>query len=495
MTAYFEITGRDGPARIGKLMLDRVIGTPCILNARSLGKEGPIISMGPIWDYKSKEEILDFVLGTKGSKKLVILPYSPSGGIEEYIQSEIEDEIPTGIVVHMASLREDIVGKFDLCVLPTTGELKKNPRVFVDSIVKVRECIPPDVALHAPAIASPENLAILIYAGVDLVDDVATEIHGYQDLYMTNEGAIPISLLSEELPCLCEVCCEITLDELVKMPKKERSLLLSRHNKLKLTEELKKVKELIRRGLIREYVEKQCRSSPFLTASLRLLDVEPDYLEKRAPVARKNRLYANSMESLSRVEVKRFAERIRTRYRSKGGVLLILPCSARKPYSSSPSHYKFISALGGYRKRVHELIITSPLGVVPRELELVYPAAHYDIPVTGYWDREERSWVAGCLRSYLEKNSYDMIIAHLDGASRMICEEVTGELKMDIEYTSTGAVAGNSSLENLRSTVKKAFEKNEGRSELREDMLIATADYQFGAGAGDKLFAGDIRIK
>ena len=34
-------------------------------------------------------------------------------------------------------------------------------------------------------------------------------------------------------------------------------------------------------------------------------------------------------------------------------------------------------------------MVTSPLGLVPRDLEEVWPAGHYDIPVTGDWTRDE----------------------------------------------------------------------------------------------------------
>ena len=34
-------------------------------------------------------------------------------------------------------------------------------------------------------------------------------------------------------------------------------------------------------------------------------------------------------------------------------------------------------------------MVTSPLGLVPRDLEEVWPAGHYDIPVTGDWTQDE----------------------------------------------------------------------------------------------------------
>src|SRR5690606_41076503 len=59
-------------------------------------------------------------------------------------------------------------------------------------------------------------------------------------------------------------------------------------------------------------------------------------------------------ESLSRIEVVRFAQRIRERYTPPDlDILLLLPCAARKPYSTSQSHQKFILTLGKYRKFVH----------------------------------------------------------------------------------------------------------------------------------------------
>ena len=68
-------------------------------------------------------------------------------------------------------------------------------------------------------------------------------------------------------------------------------------------------------------------------------------------------------------------------------VLILLPCSARKPYSSSRSHKAFRRAIN--HSSAHEVVVTSPLGLVPRDLEEVWPAGHYDIPVTGDWTLDE----------------------------------------------------------------------------------------------------------
>jgi archaeosine synthase len=173
-----------------------------------------------------------------------------------------------------------------------------------------------------------------------------------------------------------------------------------------------------------------------------------------------------------------------------------LPCSARKPYSTSNSHWKFINALGKSRKFVHEVIITSPLGIVPRELELTYPAAHYDTTVTGYWDAEEKEWVASCLENYLTQHRYTSIVAHVEDAYRVICEMVAEKLGIDIIYTSLGNVSSPESLKNLSKTVSELCTgRKRGHEQTQKDLMKAVADYQFGKGAGEILVPEGSTVK
>ncbi|RZN44137.1 MAG: tRNA-ribosyltransferase, partial [Methanophagales archaeon ANME-1-THS] len=174
-------------------------------------------------------------------------------------------------------------------------------------------------------------------------------------------------------------------------------------------------------------------------------------------------------------------------------ILLLLPCSARKPYSLSPSHLMFINAMSRYRGWIHELILTSPLGVVPRELEIVYPAAFYDIPVTGYWDAEERTWVSSRLRAYLERtaNNYEAIVAHLSGPYKELCSRVVEELNLDIVYTCEDdeEVTSSAALHRLHERIRALCGDEERRSGFDQKVSVfkAVADYQFGIGVGKEL--------
>lgn len=495
MTKIFEILNRDAAARIGKLSLEHEISTPAII--RPYEPESLIIDSGSLWGKIRKTDF--------GKDRLVIAPHksfplhireeilSETPGVESEAAAWIKDMDHTGIVVHP---RSRDFPRADMLVLGAAKQLENNAREFVNDIIRLKENTRSDSVLYVPALAKPDNLSMLVYLGVDIVDDILPVIKGFQDIYLTNSGEFHLDRL-HEFPCACPVCSANTPQELLKLPKKERAEALSKHNSLKLGEELRIVRENIRNGQLREYIERQCRARPWLTAALRLIDAETTFLEKRTPIYRQGTFYANTSESLNRVEIKRFAARVLERYTPPDlDTLVLLPCSAKKPYSISLSHQKFINALGKYRKFVHEVMLTSPMGVVPRELELMYPAAHYDTPVTGHWDLEEREWVGRCLISYLQKNSYRNIIAHVDGAYREICESVQKELGIEFIYTADEDVTARASLENLSNVVSGLTnEKKRPAEEAKLDIIRATVDYQFGAGAGEKLVAEGSVIK
>jgi len=473
MTKFYEARRRDGAARIGLLSLNgEKKQTPLLLRIDSLssGKEGFEVIRAEDANFNDlfQEDLWNVPRGA------VLVPEVHP------LFTKIEEAIPSLCV--------------DCFVLSFASAMLNSPRAFVRRIIDARNAIPPDVALWVPAIATAENAALLFYMGVDVIDDTNAVINGYQGIYQVEEGAVGLRDL-EELQCTCSVCSSLTIDELRDKDSKEKASLLAKHNTLLLEKELKKVKAHIRAGSLREYVEQKVRSSPFLTAVLRILDLEnEEYFERRTPVARNCCMMANTMESLKRIEVKRFANRVLERYEPPvRQVLLLLPCSARKPYSLSPSHVKFREAIARYRGHIHEIILTSPLGVVPRELEVLYPAAFYDIPVTGYWDAEERAWVASCLRAYLERNArnYVQIVAHLSGTYKELCSLVADELGMDVVYTCEEGedVTSKEALNRLNAQIAMLCGDKKPLSgfEKKAGMLKAMADYQFGIGAGREL--------
>jgi archaeosine synthase len=164
-------------------------------------------------------------------------------------------------------------------------------------------------------------------------------------------------------------------------------------------------------------------------------------------------------------------------------VLLLIPCSAKKPYFSSKSHQAFKRVLTSVSNFdvIHEVIITSPLGAVPRELELYYPAAQYDIPVTGHWDREEVAMVQEMVKRIVSFG-YDHIICHLGDES----EFVLPVLDEYVDTTKTASCTSKDSLDNLYAVLQKycAEYPRVPRGLDRASSMRSSAIFQFGeAGA------------
>jgi len=475
MTKYFEVLRRDGPARMGKLLLERQISTPALIS------KDDYVTAGSVYSYSSLDEAISAGEALLSQKKLIFPAYVPAA-----LRSEpaldlppLDTDGPKGLLVHPFSIHQP--EKADVYALGSASALT-NPRDLVGAVAGLRERIAPDTALYAPALATPANLALLVYLGIDLLDSIRMRADGLLGRYHTRDGVWKAIDLAE-LPCRCQHCREMNRGGVSVQS-------LAAHNLEKLEEELLVVREAVRSESMREYVERQVRVAPDQTAALRLVDQEHSYLERRAPATRRSKLYANCSESIARVEVSRFAERVIGRYTApKSDVLLLLPCSAKKPYSLSRSHRLFAEAVGSRRRYLHELILTSPLALVPRELEEAYPAASYDVPVTGRWDREERAWLAGCLEAYLKRNRYSRVVAHLEGE----LEETVRESGLDAVYTGGGT--GSAALERLGQAVAEACREAVRLPDLRLLKYRAHADFYFGAGAGDALLQGKIVVR
>ncbi|HPJ29802.1 MAG TPA: archaeosine synthase subunit alpha [Methanothrix sp.] len=477
MTRHFEVTARDGPARIGRLRLDEPLETPAIISREA------IRSAGPIWAFSSLDQARK--AGAMAAEETGRIFIGPSVAVPLHTEPPfaipwIPSKGPSGTVFH--PLAKEAPPASDVYVIGAAGSLR-NPRELVAAVVRIRNETPPDSALYAPALATPSNLALLVYLGVDLVDGTRVVVDGLLGRYHLRDGVWDAGDL-RELPCPCPHC-RVMAEEGGRDPK-----LVAEHNLLKLEEEILLARETIRSGTIRELIEGRVRVAPEQTAALRLLDREHQYLEQRTPATRRSVMYANCAESLDRVEVTRFAGRVIERYRApESDVLLLLPCSARKPYSSSRSHRLFAMALGSTRRRLHELILTSPLALVPRELEEVYPAASYDVPVTGRWDLLERDWLARCLDAYLERNRYGTIVAHLEGELRETVEE------HGIDAVYTGGGTDDQALKRLKEAVDEATSGAKPLEGYMIQKFLALADYHFGRGAGLALLEGEVRVK
>jgi len=431
--SLFERTVRDGPGRMGKYTSgDSVLATPAIIDPKEMFPD--------LFRHAFSNTPPEFPDKVRWPKP------------EQY----------TGIMNALVGEKPD--GSDDSAVIvPGCHTLFDNPRRFTELLIDLKERFPMDTAWYAPASALPSNAAILIYCGFDLFDYRAVDLMTVRGMFCTPDGEFPYDDVRDTGLCTCEGC-------------KQHDLAL--HNRIALETEIATARWFIRSHVFREFIEKRTRNAAWQVAVMRHLDAAPAYTEAVIPIARTTPFSANTADSLKRAEVHRFVDRVIERFiPSRTDTLVLLPCSARKPYSLSQSHRKFSYAI---QNRAHELILTSPMGIVPRELEAVYPAGHYDIPVTGYWDLEEREFIAASLARYLEKHRFGRIIAHLDDKTRLIAEDAAA--RVGIEIVSTCANDRPVSPDSL----KCLEESLAGERKMRPDIIRGTLSWQFGADVDTK---------
>ncbi|MCD2202715.1 archaeosine synthase subunit alpha [Halobacterium sp. KA-6] len=466
MTEYFEVHARDAAARVGELRLAESVTTPTLA-------DDVVEDAGSEWVQRQDTPEGD-------ESVLTVLPYRgfPSGTAEEVQESFAPDyldvEFPSAAVVSPQTADDYGADAYVLSGAPGTVG---HGAAFREAVVDTREAIPDDTALYLSGVATPRNVAVLVYAGVDLVDADRAVVRGTQGRYLTTEGAYDLEDL-DELPCSCPAC-----QQPVEAFDREDCV---DHNVNALKAELGRVRRRIRDGRLRDYVEGQARHEAWVTAAFREFDQQYGYLEERTPVMRDSLLLSATEDTLRRVEIQRFAERVTTRYQKRldGHPLLLVPCSAKKPYSESQSHRQFQDAAN---YRAHMVSMTSPIGVVPQELELTYPAQHYDSVVTGRWSEEEKDFVARVLKQYIDRTDYPRVIAHVpEEGYRDICERVASQVDVPFEFTVEDHPTTDESLGELNAAL--AGEPKIWVEEREKATLRAVADYFIADGAGDALF-------
>ena len=477
MTEYFEVHERDGAARLGEVRLTESVTTPALVDEVDVETPGDVHRVirdgGSLWAEEQPAPEGD-------DTTVTILPYRglPAGTPDEVAGAFAGDRpdvaFPSGAVVSPKTVGNHPA---DVTVLSGAPGFVGHAEAFVDAVTTVRAAAPSDTALFLPGVATPRNVATLVYAGVDLVDPDRAVVRGTEGRYLTTDEAYFLEDL-DELPCACPAC-QVSIEDF------GREACVA-HNVNALAAELRRVRRRIRDGRLRDYIEGQARQDNWLTATVRRLDQQYGYMETRTPLIRRAQISAATEDAIRRVEIQRFADRVTQRYvpRFDDRPLVLVPCSARKPYSDSQSHKQYHDAV---QWRAHVVSMTSPIGVVPQELELTYPAQHYDSVVTGAWSANEIEFVSAVLERYLDGAEYPEIVAHVPGEGyRDICERVEESLGLAFTYTVRDHPTTADSLGNLAGSLEGW---DQYRKSTREANTIrAVADYQFGAGAGDELF-------
>ncbi len=380
----------------------------------------------------------------------------------------------------------------ELVVLGNARALWNEGAPFVEALRSLRDALGPEPLLWAPRVALPHRVPLLAYLGVDLADTTEGLLEAADGTFFDlTLGPRKVRATDPAPSCDCAGCLSGGPSRWVE------------HARLLYARSLGETRDALRRGLLRELVEARQAAEPANAEHLRYADRDLyPLLEERTPVTGSGRHTYVLVESQRRPEMQRFRARFLERYRPplSKSVLLLVPCSRTKPYRVSPSHRRFAHALEGLAgvEQVHLVSVSSPLGLVPRELEDVPPARHYDVPVTGDWSPKEREYVTRGLDSLLRHGRYRAVVLHLDPEEyAFLREAVPGSIPTVATVTdhrTTAGVALGRLRAELASLLAEAPPVPGGFRTVAVEEFAALTAVQFGEEAARRLLVPPARL-
>src|SRR5256885_3273512 len=253
----FEIDARGGLGRRGTwTRSSRTLPTPLVLFLHRSGRPAPTYAEALFVSERSEDP--RFQVRVSGSF------FAPRIG------NHVDDLPPAkGMPLSMADLEipEDgvtgelsiIVGESDLTLavgaeavfLANGPEFERSPREFVAAVRRLRESLGPAKVAAVTGLASPSNVSILVYAGIDVVDSSRMMLDSARGLFHTSDGAVPLSE-ADRAACGCPACT--TGGD------------LQAHNDHALHREVLLVRNYLAHGRLRELVERRLANAPWDTA-------------------------------------------------------------------------------------------------------------------------------------------------------------------------------------------------------------------------------------
>ncbi|MHA1641594.1 MAG: DUF5591 domain-containing protein [Promethearchaeota archaeon] len=416
---------------------------------------------------------------------------------------------------HLLELYSDLINKNSNVKIVNFSDLfdyLKTFRDIINVIVKFKQDFDNNLILMCSGKVLPKIYPFLVYIGIDLIDPSYLLFLSSEKYYDTIEHLIPFHKL-KYLTCSCNACKYLRENLNDSKEFNGKIKFLSLHNLISAKNYMQKIKQYMKTEDFRSFVEKSSFDDMDIISMLKILDRQFfKQLKYETPISEKNKkIKCLGPSSYWRPDFQLFRERVLQNFEPEPWTKLILlfPCSAKKPYSESKSHKKFLQVLRKFPEfpDFQEFILTSPLGVIPRQLENIYPVNSYDISVTGYWDEEEINITKNMLIEIIKMyDSKIPIICHVPEVGYAeIIRSAKPEISNPIYFTTIdNSVTSVKSLQSLYEMIIK-FKDNYPLVKKNHDEKVKTLtlfrkinkilDFQFGKGIGCHILPKKIRIK
>ncbi|MFO1533795.1 MAG: tRNA guanosine(15) transglycosylase TgtA [Thermoplasmatota archaeon] len=317
-----------------------------------------------------------------------------------------------------------------------------------------------DRPVHLFGAGHPLVFPLAVALGCDLFDSSSYAKYAKDGRMMFDDGTRHLSEMAE-VPCNCPPCAKYGAAGLKSLPAKERERALAEHNLHVSFADMRRIRVALREGSLWELVEQRAACHPFLAAATKKLG-DPIYqrwLEEREPASHTRALRYTGHLTHRRPIFHRIRERLQSRVVPQGEPTEILVGSdwakagelrLELGMHREPDTKPYGARLGSLDPAMDHAVI-SPFGPVPVGLDEAYPFAQSVLPRLEGLDRGHMGWVGETKDHFIAAHEFVPAIPGPGGR--------------------LGTV------ERLRMQV------------------VRTADWQFGAGAGAALTAGDLRME
>jgi 7-cyano-7-deazaguanine tRNA-ribosyltransferase len=354
---------------------------------------------------------------------------------------------------------------FQIHALGSPTEVMESYRfdVLVDMIMTAKMNLPIERPLHLFGAGHPVMFSLAVALGCDLFDSAAYALYARENRYMTENGTWRLSEL-DYFPCQCPKCTSETPKELAEKTQKEREEFLVEHNLYVCAAELKRIKQSIRDGRLWEHVEMRAHAHPALLTALKKLKNYEDFIEEYSPTVKRSGLFFFNSVGLSRPEVVHYRSRMLERYcpPEDARVLLLVPQTRNKPFHKAQEFKKIQQVLRRMGKElfgsVHVCFYAAPFGLIPLELDEVYPLSQHETALP--LDRETIEYVASQVSEYINRTHYETVVLlndsqHWSDSIKKSCKKQCLKRGIRFEHVDMKAEGSKNILTRLEMILKK----------------------------------------
>jgi 7-cyano-7-deazaguanine tRNA-ribosyltransferase len=354
---------------------------------------------------------------------------------------------------------------FQIHALGSPTEVMENYRfdVLVDMILTAKLHLPINRPLHLFGAGHPFMFSLAVALGCDLFDSASYALYARRNRYMTENGTSQLEKLTY-FPCSCPECSKQTPRKIINKSTKDREIFLARHNLFVCATEIKRIKQAILEGRLWELVEIRSRAHPALLSAFKKLKKHSYFIEKFNPIIKKRGLFFFNSSSLDRPEVLQYRQKLWKNYQQPNdtSILVLLPQTKKKPYHKSYEYRKIKRILNGFNKKqkniIHITFYVAPFGLVPEELDEIYPISQNEISYP--FEEKTKENIAIQISKYIEISHYQTIILLNDTLQwnnkiSNICKKICKKRNLNLELIDIKKGFNKNTLFSIENTLKK----------------------------------------